>query len=112
MKTKTIEDKYITVDYPPPRAEYFRKQQRQPYFKAQVKANVYLGRQFGNMLLAGEPQKNGEELLIPVYHGRIGVGKPIGSLRADAHTFELLEEPNLLCKLREVTSELDSEDAS
>jgi hypothetical protein len=106
------ESKYITVDSLPPRVEAFRKQRKVPYFRAQINANVYLSSKFGHLLQASEPQKKGKELHIPVFHAFIGMEKPIGMLRADAHTFEIIDDPDLTNNLIRNTSELDSENAS
>ena len=109
---QTTEARYITVDSPPPRVESFRKQRRGPYFKAQINATVYLSRKLGHLLLAVEPHKKVEELQIPVYHAFIGMGKPIGFLRADAHTFQMIDDPDVMSTLIRNTRELDSENAS
>lgn len=102
---QTTEARYITVSSPPPRVESFRKQRKGPYFKAQINANVYLSRKLGYLLLAGEPEKKGEELQIPVFHAFIGMEKPIGMLREDAHTFEIIDDPDLMSNLIRNTKE-------
>ena len=93
------EARYITVDSLPPRVESFRKQRRGPYFKAQINATVYLSRKLGHLLLAGEPQKKGEEIQIPVFHAFIGMEQPIGMLRADAHTLQMIDDPDVMSTL-------------
>ena len=96
---QTTEARYIMVDSPPPRVESFRKQRSGPYFKAQINATVYLSSKLGHLLLAGEPQKKGEELQIPVFHAFIGMEQPIGFLRADAHTFQMIDDPDVMSTL-------------
>ncbi len=96
----------VTIDALPPRARKFRQWSMKPYFQAQVNANVYLGQKIGNMLLAGEPQKNGEEIHIPVHHGFIGWEKQVGVLRANADTFEIIDDKEVISKIRKAIDEL------
>jgi hypothetical protein len=103
-RPQTPEAKHITVDSPSPRVESFRKQRRGPYFKTQINANVYLSSKLGHLLLAGEPQKKGEELQIPVFHAFIGMEQPIGMLRADAHTFQMIDDPDVMSTLMRTMS--------
>ena len=111
-KVPDAQRQYITVDKPPEKAEKFRQQRKAPYFKAQVNANIYLVNNIGHLLLAGEPERVGDELRIPVYHSTFGSEEPIGFLSADAHTLKVYEHPQLLRKLRQVINELHPEDAS
>ena len=96
----------VTIDALSPRARKFRQWSMKPYFQAQVNANVYLGQQIGNMLLAGEPQKNEREIHIPVHHGLIGWEKQVGVLRANADTFEIIDDQAVISKIRRTIDEL------
>ncbi len=100
-----------TIDALPRRARKFRQWSMKPYFQAQVNANVYLGQKIGNMLLAGEPQKNGQELHIPVHHGLIGWEKQVGVLRANVDTFEIIDDKAVISKIRRTIDELHTKGA-
>ena len=106
------ESQYITIDSPPEKANKFRQQMKKPYFRAQVNANLYLVNNLGNLLLAGEPQRVGDELQIPVYHSSVGSETPICFLSADPRTLKVYDDPGLLRQLRKVVNELHQENTS